>query len=385
MKRVLLPAMVILMIGLFLSCGRNMTAGKAASALENRPQYVLLGSDDNGVSGLPGSAWNGGLAFFLDLLAGRCNPKGVGQAATFDGSPLRMTFFMITSQLLEKNVEEPTVLADAWRAVHRAGHEIALHTHTHPHGHELDVDTWVREMTECRRLLTAPASEGGIGIPQAELIGFRTPYLEYNPAAFSAMERLGLRYDCSIEEGVRPEDDGRNDPWPYRLDQGSPGDAFTARGHQRGSVGSHPSLWEIPVCMFITPPDEACAAYGLETGFRERLAKRVAYFNPRDGKITGFDWNLWVEFAMTRAEFLATLKYSFDLRLKGNRAPFHLGLHSEIYSNGYESLPASTPTDRQGAIRDFIDHILGNPQTRIVPFRDLLGWLENPVDLKENP
>jgi peptidoglycan/xylan/chitin deacetylase (PgdA/CDA1 family) len=377
-------AMTVALMAVF-SCGSGKKDADGPLPTLDCPQFVLLGSDDNGVSGLPGSSYKGGIAFFLDLLGSRRNPVGRNNPATHDGTPLRMTFFMITSQLEAEQTEKPALLADAWRAIYEVGHEIALHTHSHPHGHELTVETWMDEMKRCRDLLTTPRSKGGIGIPPGELVGFRTPYLEYNPAAFTAMERLGLRYDCSIEEGLQPHEDGRNFPWPYPLAQGSPGDAYTARGHRRGTVGSHPSLWEIPVYTFIVPPDDTCRDYGLEPGLRDRLAKRVDYFDPRDGKITGFDWNLWVEFAMTREEFLATLKYSFDLRLQGNRCPFHLGLHSDIYSDGYEPLPASTPTERQAAIRELLDHMLGRPEVRVVTFRDLVNWLKAPQGLGVKP
>jgi len=353
--------------------------GLAVTAL---PQFAVLGCDDNGISGLADSKFTGGIAFFLNLLRDRCNPVGKMSPATFDGAQQKMTFFLITNLLDSGQLETPEVLAKAWQAIYEAGHEIGLHTHTHPHGHELSAETWIQEMKNCQSRLTAPVAGGGIGIPINEIIGFRTPYLEYNPATFVAIEKMGLAYDCSIEEGLMPDENGRNFCWPYRLSEGSPGDRYSSRDHQRGTVGSHPDIWEFPVYVYIAPPDHLCAQYGLEPGFRDRLAKRVDYFNPKDGKITGFDWNLWVAFSMTKQEVLATLKYSFDERLAGNRAPFHLGLHSDIYSDGYESLPNSTPFERQEALRELLDYIQAKPESRIVSFRDLLKWINAPIGLE---
>jgi hypothetical protein len=94
------------------------------------------------------------------------------------------------------------------------------------------------------------------------------------------------------------------------------------------------------------------------------------------------DWNLWVEFAMTPAEFLATLKYTLDLRLIGNRCPLTVGLHSELYSDRQDTKGLNATVDeRRAALREFFDSILQVPQVRVVDHIELLHWLQNPEPL----
>ena len=345
------------------------------------PQFVVLASDDNGFSGRPGSGNDGGLAFFQRLLD-RHNPAGAGEAGTFDGAPVTASYFLVTRFLEPGGSEDPAALREAWRDLHARGHEIAVHTHTHPHGHGFDVAEWRAEIDACRSMLTAPVEEGGLGVAPSEVLGFRAPYLEYSPATLVAADESGFAYDSSIEEGFSDLEDGRNLTWPYLLGEGSPGDRFQAREHERGVVGSHPALWEIPVYPWVLPPDELCPLYGVDPGLRGRLSERQPRFDPARGKITGFDWNLWVEFAMDRREFVATVKHTLDRRLQGNRCPLVFGLHSDIYSTGYEDLPRSRVGERQAALEELVDDALARPETRMVAARDLLSWLEDPRPLR---
>jgi hypothetical protein len=199
--------------------------------------------------------------------------------------------------------------------------------------------------------------------------GFRTPYLEHGPPLFPALRASGLAYDCSVQVGFEPGYDGRNLPWPYRIP----------------ATGKKPAgkrvLWEIPVYALIVPPDEACEQYGVPPGLRDRMHARRSYFDPANGKITGFDWNLWVEFGMTPPEVLATLRYSLDQRLAGNRAPFTFGTHSDIYSEQYQTLPNSTAEQRRQALARFLDDALARPEVRVVSAQQLLDWLQTPAGL----
>ena len=103
---------------------------------------------------------------------------------------------------------------------------------------------------------------------------------------------------------------------------------------------------------------------------------------PQPGKITGMDWNLWCEFAMTPAEFLATLKYTLDLRLNGNRCPLTVGLHSELYSDKQDTKGLNaTVAERRAALQEFFAYILQLPQVRLVNHKELLNWLQRPEPL----
>jgi len=341
------------------------------------PQFVVIGNDDVGYSGLEASGGDGGIHFLTELFGSHKNPSGNGNKLTFDGEPLHYSFYVNTIYITPQGQEDPALVKAAWREAVNAGNEIGVHTHSHPHGRNFSVDQWRKEMDLCIRHLTDPK---GLGVPRKDLIGFRTPFIEYHDRTLTAVERTGFTYDCSVEEGFREDEDGRNFVWPYLLDHGSPGNSATFKRQDLPLVREHPGLWEIPPYAFIVPPDELCEKYGVAPGLRSRLKKRNDYFELDQGKITGFDWNLWFEYGMDKPEFVATLKYTLDQRLAGNRCPFTVGTHSDIYADrNPEKPPQTTPEERRAALREFIEYALTKPEVRFVSARELLGWIRSPA------
>jgi peptidoglycan/xylan/chitin deacetylase (PgdA/CDA1 family) len=355
------------------------------------PMFVVVGSDDNGASGIAGSGAAGGMHFLTDLFAGRRNPAGAGHAATFDGAPAHFSFYVNTyyvepetgaTAYSARGHDDPVWVLRSWHEAIVAGHEIGVHTHSHPHGRDFTAARWRAEMERCIAILVRPylAGEGagprpggGVGVQRSDLPGFRTPYLEYGDATLTAAAGTGFVYDCSLEEGTAAEIDGRRYVWPYRLDHGSPGNP---------DIRSHPGLWEVPVYAFVVPPDEACDRLGVAPGLRSALKTRNDYFDLAGGKITGMDWNLWCEYGMTPAEFLATVRYTLELRLAGNRCPLTLGIHSELYSDRQEDAECPTPVaQRRAALAALIDDLFRNDVIRVVSARELVTWLEHPAPL----
>jgi hypothetical protein len=340
--------------------------------------FVGIGWDDNKFSGHEGSGGSGGLAWALSMARARSNGRGTGNADSFDGSPVHMSFYLTSGFAKGLGPEAPEFVRAAWQEALDDGHELGNHSLSHPHGASFDAEAWQREITSCTQDLV----ELGLARAQApaHALGFRTPYLEYSDATFSVLHELGFAYDCSIEEGFQPAQDGTNFCWPYTLDQGSPGhDAQVAAGAQAGALTPRPGLWEMPAYALITPPDDECACYGIERGFRARLAERQPYFSPEDGKITGLDWNLWVAFGMSRAEFVATLCHTLDLRLRGNRAPFLFGGHTDYFSTKYVGITATAVHERQAAMEEFLDYALSKPEVRIVSTGQILGWIQRQI------
>jgi len=405
MKRIspAIAALIFLFSAVHFSCHRALPLAEmrfpaadrppAGLTPEQVPQFIVFGSDDNGYSGLAGSGGSGGLHFLTEMFAGQRNPEGGNDPRTFDASPLHYSFYVNTFYITadaagppvyEGRRENPVYVKRAWKEALDGGHEIGVHTHSHPHGSELNQLQWQEEMQRCIEILGRPfeASESpdhpngrsGLGTGPERLAGFRTPFLEYNDDALKAARQLGFLYDCSIEEGTQPDRDGTDFPWPYRLDRGSPA--------QPSLIGPHPGLWEIPVYVFMVPPDEACGRYGVPPGLRAEMKRRQDYFDPAAGKITGMDWNLWCEFAATPAEFLAILKYTLDLRLSGNRCPLTIGLHSELYSDKDDTTGLrATVAERRAALREFFAYALQIPQVRVVNHIELLHWLQRPEAL----
>jgi len=387
---VALLALVILTAAGIVACsGLRPPTPPAGLAPQQVPLFACFGSDDNGYSGVPESGSAGGLHFLTELFAGRRNPPGAGRAATFDGAPLHYAFYVNTRYITpdsgasaygEVPRERPAWVRSAWKEAVEAGHEIGNHTHSHPHGREFTVGQWEAEIRRCTEILGLPyatdeveGSQAGLGLSRGQLPGFRTPFLEYADATLTAAQNQGFAYDCSLEEGTEADQDGRNFVWPYRLDVGSPGNP---------GIGRHPGLWELPVYVFIVPPDEACSRLGVAPGLRDALKARQDYFDTAAGKITGMDWNLWCEYRMTPAEFLATIRYTLELRMRGNRAPLTIGLHSELYSDREGSAAcAATPGERRAALERLVDYLQAQDSVRIVSARELLEWLRHPAAL----
>jgi peptidoglycan/xylan/chitin deacetylase (PgdA/CDA1 family) len=344
------------------------------------PQLVVLGFEDNGYSGLAGSGGTGGMAWLLDVLRARHNA---------DGSPVRATFFHVPYYIANWVSESPTYVKRAWRAGLDDGHEIGNHTQSHATGSSTTRTTWSTEITTAGEWLskpyradeppTSPDNTAGIGASVDQIVGFRAPFLDYNDAAFAEVNaRSPFRYDNSIEEGWQDDQDGMNLVWPYTLDTGSPG--HDAQPH-RPAIGSHPGLWEIPVYVVIAPPDDRCAEYGLAPGFRARLRERQSWFDVASGKLSGMDYVLWHTFQMSKAEFLATLRYTLDQRLAGNRAPFVLSMHSDYYSSKWTATGVAPLADRQAALAELIDYATSQPEVRVTSAVAALDWIRNPTPL----
>jgi peptidoglycan/xylan/chitin deacetylase (PgdA/CDA1 family) len=367
------------------TAGERHPSGGSASArppgglaVGQVPQFVQFGFDDNGISGRAGSATSGGLTFVTELFTGKRNPQGRGNPRTYDGTPALFSLFAATRYIEAAEIDAPEHVKRAWRAIADAGHEIGLHTHRHDHGAAFDTGKWTAEIAACKSWLAKPfdaaraADPGvGIGIARAGVFGFRAPFLEYGPALFPALRAEGILYDCSVEEGFDERVDAGNMVWPYRV---APG--------YGGGPAADAELWELPVYALVVPPDEECERYGVRPGLRARLHQVQDYFKPADGKITGFDWNLWVAFRMTGPEVVATYKYSLDRRLAGNRAPLTFGTHTDIYSEQYDPpITGSTAEERRRALAEILAWSLGRPEVRVVTAKQLLDWLRNPAPL----
>jgi hypothetical protein len=137
--------------------------------------------------------------------------------------------------------------------------------------------------------------------------------------------------------------------WPYTTDNGSPSAWYALEsGDFFNTVTKKPvydqypvGLWEIPVTTVIVPDSlrdsvwshaKAIATHSPEGDTLEPLASWKLH-----GRITGFDFNMFILWGMTRAQFVTTMKYNLDMALNGNRAPFVFGAHPDqltpIYDN----------------------------------------------------
>ncbi|ERP39240.1 T9SS type A sorting domain-containing protein [Chitinivibrio alkaliphilus] len=382
-------------------------------SVEEVPMFISIGWDDNSHSGMPGStAEEGGVRWVCDFTKELRNPEGTGQEETFDGAPVRTTFFSNSFYIEPYNGDFSVMVKWAHNYAYRLGHEIANHTHSHLTGGDgpyLSVDAWEEEIYKCSEMFSrpAPAIEDsaltaddpslGAGVPIEEIVGFRAPYLFYGNNLFTALKNLNFIYDSSIEEGMDPAQDGTNFYWPYTMDHESPGHRYMSEvsgtKEPEYAVPEHPGIWQLPVYALVTPPDDECENYGLAPGFRDRLKEHVTTlgkpgaFDVDNGKISGLDYNMFyfIEFNLTKEEVLATLKYSLDQRMRGNRAPMVIGFHSQYYTPVWNGNAGNIPddADRRAIVEEFVQYALETYEdVRFVPMRDLQQWLETPVALE---
>jgi len=144
--------------------------------------------------------------------------------------------------------------------------------------------------------------------------------------------------------------------WPFTMD-GPFLPGFSNKG-----VMPVPGMWQFPVYTF------------------NRIMEQMA------ATVTGFDFNLWTKNQSEAGfAFADVLKQSLDQRLAGNRSPFAVGLHTDVYSQHNQDANATWSNfsfeARRQALGDFIEYALTKPEVRLVTYRQLIGWMRRPTAL----
>jgi Polysaccharide deacetylase len=339
------------------------------------PQFVTVSFDDNFAAGL--GDVSGGMTWATTFFKPLQNPAGAAFAPSFDGAPVRTTFYDNCVYLQDDSTRK------SWLTAQKDGHEIANHTVNHPHGGAFTEQDWNQEIAPCTAALTDPDSGVGIGVDDVR--GFRSPYLEYDSALFGVLKAQGLWYDSSIQSCWSAADDGKGCAWPYTLDQGSPDAADLTAKFATSSVPMTSGLWEMTPSVLFVPPDQLATEYGFEPGLRQRVPSDMpapSFYEVATGRIAPLDVTLFVDAGLAATEVLAILKYTLDLRLQGNRAPFIFIAHTHVYASSYGAAPkAPSASERQHAIEDFVRYALSKPMVRMRPVADVLAWMRQPQPL----
>jgi hypothetical protein len=339
------------------------------------PEFVAVTFDDNFVSGL--GDVSGGMTWATTFLKPLQNQAGSGFAPSFDSAPVRTTFYDNCVYLQDDSVKK------SWVIARQDGHEIANHTVNHPPGGAFTAQNWTDEIAPCTAALTNPASGVGIGVDDVR--GFRSPYLAYSTALFGVLKAQGLWYDSSIQSCWGAADDGKSCAWPYTLDQGSPDALDLTAKFATPSVPMTSGLWEMTPSVLFVPPDELSTEYGFEPGLRQRVPSDMpapSFYEAATGRIAPLDVTLFVDAGLAANEVLAILKYTLDLRLQGNRAPFIFIAHTHVYASNYGAAPkAPAASERQHAIEEFVHYALSKPVVRMRPVADVLAWMREPKPL----
>jgi len=309
-----------------------------------RPQFVLLSFDDN-------DRISGAMDWVLESLSAHSDRRG---------DAVRFSFMVMGKALERGGWDSAESLASIYRAARGAGHEIGNHSYDHLQndlrvddfttvdGVQLSLDDWTEQLQE-----THSAILGKCELSASDVVGWRTPRIEYTDETIRAVYESGYLYDSSLT--IAAGTDGSTDvTWPYTLDDGQAPttcdiNPFGAR------VGSYPGLWELPINML------------------KRRGK---------GDCMGVDYNAFhsLEADMSGAEFTDMLLHNLALRLAGNRAPLHAVGHSALFNPHFDNL-ARWPTkttfeERRAAFEDFVSEAVKIPEVRFVTQHELVTWLQ---------
>lgn len=382
--------------------------------VEKAPMFITLGVDDIDHSGDykdDVAIGKMGVRYLIDYFENKKNNGGLGNSATFDNDPARISFYVTSVYLSQSGADNPNLLKRILHEAWEKGFEIGNHSQTHGDGIKSgNFDYLVNsEINVCNEWLTKPVPpasipdyeltpDHGAGIPLSDITGWRTPFLAYGNDLLPALKDVGITYDCSIEEGNDTENqDGTNFRWPYTLDNSSPGHYEGWSGNDENpdkiDVPKVAGLWELPNHVAMLPPDDKCAEYGLSYSLRKKMYDKITeksptqkWFKENTDRFTNFDYNFWSQFGLNGADVTAILKYSLDLRMEGNRAPLMIGAHDGWFHKTKDASPGVVAKweERQKAYADFFEYALYKyPEVRIVTARDIIKWCQNPVALDD--
>ncbi len=378
----------------------------AGLTVEEVPCFVVLGFDNNPRAG---SAADGGINFVVSMMKNKLNPTTeFPNPATFDGSHARISFYNNPKGLKGGQKNGALNLISAYRGALEDGHEIGSYTFDRqrnrqtPAALSADIEEWSDDLADADEWLTKPyldeaftdtATEWqisdelekgtfGAGIPRDSIRGFRSSLSVYGQNNLPMIKELGLWYDCSVEDSSeRPDEDGKTLRWPYTLGAGNTSSDASDGDSRSDHLSSAPTsgLWKLPNSPVFIPHDSVAEHYGFTPGLRNRIGK---------DKMAGLDFNIFAKkekngMGLSANEYFAILKYTLDQRLKGNRAPFMFGAHSQFYFDAWaESNSNATGHELRKALEDFIDYALSKSEVRIVRGLDVINWMRNPVALK---
>ncbi|KAJ1568270.1 hypothetical protein HK096_007062 [Nowakowskiella sp. JEL0078] len=238
-----------------------------------------------------------------------------------NGCPALATFY---AQVFYTNPS----LAQQWRA---AGHEIADHsvTHTSPFAGSF------AELEGMRAYYTTYA-----GISRGQISGVRFPFRNYTLAGIERVAKMNFTYDSSMASSDAEA------IWPYTLDYGVVTDC-NAIENICGQTVNAKGLWELPMA---------------QSG--EHLMDSM-----NDPTVTA---------PISTSEAVTIMTNSFNLRYKGNRAPYGVYLHPVWYG---KAQPPTIPngTGKLAAINSLLTNLMSNPDVWMVTGQQVIEYMKNPV------
>ena len=291
-------------------------------------------------------------------------------------------------------------------------------------GIAMDQQTW-------QDVLNANDTELKSLLGVTKIAGFRGPRLEVNDNGLLALKAIGYQYDETLEEilptgyvdaAVAVNTDGKKGfnwvPWPYTLDNGSPGIWNQQAGGDKKFITNYPTgVWEIPVYQAYIPaadgktiadamlksddPSNCTFPDGTPADQQKHCYLGDGELSPGDTvkEVSAFDFNTFIYSRMTKDQWLNAMKHTFLMRYYGNRAPLTYGAHPVEYTEPYDSYTLAVQgnnygyrdvvkynkyTDRQAAMQEFVAWVKGDPalskDTYFMSAQQLVDYMQNPID-----
>jgi hypothetical protein len=278
------------------------------------PQFVLFTHDDA-----------------TDQIANQLVNQTVEGLTNPNGCRIPTTFFTM----------EVDSYCDQVQTAWKLGNEIATHTVNHlamPIGFKGGAGSVEAEIVGARTWLINTC-----GIPADDVVGFRAPYLVYNPPYFQTLSTNGFLYDSSINEHwpMPTSPSGSSRLWPYTMDAGIPQDCAWITGDSCTTGEAFKGLWEVPIWV-IQNDSYPAAAYAMDP--------------------------CSAEFGAEPCNFVPFYQEYFKLAYNGNKAPVPIYIHTPWLTN-YSS-----------DVRQFMQWVTQNyPDAYFVTMRQLIQWIQNPV------
>jgi peptidoglycan/xylan/chitin deacetylase (PgdA/CDA1 family) len=278
----------------------SLSVAERARLQKEVPLTILLTVDDNGQPQ--------GLTWILETFV----KYGVWGKATF----------FITGNYAEGRPAHVGGPITQWWSSLSDENFVGIHGQTHDDGAGWPVGKWLAEhnatMAEITQRVKAPAGWAWDNYAW----GSRAPYLSFTDAYFAALEQVSPRvlYDASmiVHPTATPAkaDDPRDLSWPFSLTEGViPADVelpFSEAQQRRVTIGRHKIL-VVPVYSWV-------------------IKKKNGSMN----WVPSLDVNLFKEYGCSgdapNRELIDSFEANLVAHYKGNRAPFHLGLHAQNYT-----------------------------------------------------
>ncbi|KAG7171350.1 putative Polysaccharide deacetylase-like 2 [Homarus americanus] len=217
--------------------------------------------------------------------------------------------------------------------LHRIGHEIGLHSVTSSdvenYWRPANESVWMHEMDDLRTII-----ENNAFIDKKHLKGWRAPYLELGgDEMFSALNELGLEYDCSWPTLRYTNWFGSNPIGALYTPSTTPASRTVSSDDAlpRGTTG-----WVVPMIDLNDNTGEACA-------------------------------------------MLDNCNGNFNLNYLNNKAPFGIFSHYSWFLEGHLN---GTDARETGYTR-FLEWLSSKDDVYVVSVDRLLEWMKNPVPLSE--